>query len=188
MEIENQKSEIENTGRALFLDRDGTLILDKHFLADPAGVELVPGTAAALARALTLGYRLFLFTNQSGIGRGLHTLDDALRVNARMEELLGLPPPLFTDICIAPEAPEQPSLYRKPSPRYILESIARHTLDPAQCWMVGDREGDIQAGLNAKIRTAAVCTGKLDRAGWAALALPGVPVFDDFPAFAATLR
>ena len=174
--------------KALFLDRDGTLILDKHYLADPAGVEIIPGTAAALRRARELGYKLFLFTNQSGIGRGLHTLDDALRVNTRMEELLALPLPLFADICIAPEVPEQPSLYRKPSPRYILESIERHGLDPAHCWMVGDRDSDIQAGLNAKIKTAAVCTGKFDAAVWAALALPGVPVFQDFAAFVATLR
>jgi len=173
--------------KALFLDRDGTLILDKHFLADPAGVELIPGATDGLRRARALGYKLFLFTNQSGIGRGLHTLEDAHRVNTRMEEMLGLPRPIFDDICIAPEAPDQPSLYRKPSPRFIVESIARHGLDPAFCWMIGDREADIQAGLNAKIRGVAVCTGKYDAAGWAALALPGVPVFPSFAEFAATL-
>ena len=173
--------------KALFLDRDGTLILDKVYLADPAGVELIPGTTAAIRRARALGYKLFLFTNQSGIGRGYHTLEDTHRVNARMEEMLGLPRPLFTDICIAPESSDQPSLYRKPSPRFIVESIARHGLDPANCWMVGDRESDIQAGLNAKISSVAVCTGKFDAAGWAALALPNVPVFPSFAEFAATL-
>ena len=174
--------------KALFLDRDGTLILDKHYLADPAGVELIAGVADGLQRARALGYKLFLFTNQSGIGRGLHTLDDVHRVNARMEELLRLPLPLFTDICIAPESSDQPTVYRKPSPRFIVESLARHQLDPAQCWMVGDREGDIQAGLNAKISAAAVCTGKFDAAGWAALALPGVSVFPSFTEFVLTLR
>jgi D-glycero-D-manno-heptose 1,7-bisphosphate phosphatase len=174
--------------KALFLDRDGTLILDKHYLADPAGVELIPGVATALARARELGYRLFLFTNQSGIARGLHTLEDTLRCNTRMEELLGLPVPLFDDICIAPEGPDEPALYRKPSPRFILESIARHRLDPAQCWMIGDREADIQAGLNAKVNAAAVCTGKHDAASWAALAIPGVPVFPSFVEFVAHLE
>ncbi len=77
--------------RALFLDRDGTLIVDKVYLADPAGVELIPGAAEGLRRARSLGFKLFLFTNQSGIGRGLHTMEDTQRVNARMEELLGLP-------------------------------------------------------------------------------------------------
>src|SRR5689334_15601447 len=128
--------------KALFLDRDGTLILDKVYLADPAGVELIAGAADGLRRARELGYKLFLFTNQSGIARGLHTLADTLRVNARMEELIGLPRPLFQDVCIAPEMPGQPSLYRKPSPRFILEKIAQHHLDPAQCWMIGDSAAD----------------------------------------------
>lgn len=173
--------------RALFLDRDGTIIVDKHYLADPAGVELLPGVADSLRRARELGYRLFLFTNQSGIARGLYTMDDVLRCNARMEELLGLGSPLFTDVCVAPEGPEEPQRYRKPSPRFIVESIARHGLDKTQCWMIGDREGDIQAGLGAGIRAAALCTGKHDAAGWAACAPPGVPVFADLAEFIATL-
>ncbi len=174
--------------KALFLDRDGTLIFDRDYLADPAGVELIPGAADALRRARSLGYRLFLFTNQSGIGRGLHTLDDTARVNARMEELIGLPPPLFDGVCIAPEAPGQPSRYRKPSPNFITETLAQHGLDPQQCWMVGDRESDIEAGLNAGIRIAAVCTGKLDAAAWAARASPGLLVYPDFGAFVVSLK
>ena len=173
---------------ALFLDRDGTLILDRDYLADPAGVELVPGVAAALRRARELGYLLFLFTNQSGIGRGYHTLADTHRCNARMEELIGLPPPLFTGVCIAPEAPDQPSLYRKPSPRFIHEMIAAHRLDPAKCWMVGDRESDLDAGLNAGIRAAGVCTGKYDAEAWQGRLRPGVPLFPDLAAFVAQLR
>ena len=173
--------------RALFLDRDGTIIPDKHYLADPAGVELLPGVAAALGRARELGYALFLFTNQSGVARGYFTLDDVHRCNARMEELIGLPAPLFTDICIATEGPNDPLLYRKPSPRFILESIARHGLDPQHCWMVGDREGDIEAGLNANIHAVAVCTGKHDAASWAATGRPGVPVFPSLVEVVASL-
>ncbi len=173
--------------KALFLDRDGTLIVDKHYLADPADVELLPGVAAALARARDLGYALFILSNQSGIGRGYFTMADAERCHARMLELLGFGPELFAGVCMAPEAPDQPSAYRKPSPAYILESISRHGLDPQHCLMVGDRESDIQTGLNAGIHAAAVCTGKLDAAAWAALALPNVPVFSDFPAVVASL-
>ncbi len=173
--------------KALFLDRDGTLILDKVYLADPAGVELIPGTTEALRRARELGYRLFLFTNQSGIGRGYHTIEDTYRVNARMEELIGLEAPLFDAICIAPEAPDQPAIYRKPSPRFILEMRARYALDPTQCWMVGDSAADIGAGLAAKIRVAAVRTGKKDPSALPEVAEHGVPVFDRFAAFAETL-
>ncbi len=173
--------------KALFLDRDGTIIIDKDYLADPAGVELIPGAREALWRARDLGYLLFLVTNQSGIGRGLHTLDDALQVNVRMEELLGLPRPLFAGVCIAPEAPGQPSLYRKPSPRYLQEKIAAHSLSPELSWMVGDRESDVETGRNAGVNLAAVCTGKLDRAAWEARTYPGLRIFPDFAAFVATL-
>jgi D-glycero-D-manno-heptose 1,7-bisphosphate phosphatase len=175
--------------RALFLDRDGTLIADKHFLADPAGVELLPGAAEGLQRARELGFLLFLFSNQSGIGRGYYTMDDALRVNARMFELLGLPSPVFDDMCLAPEAPDQPSLYRKPSPRFIHEMIAKHGLDPRSCFMVGDRMDDARAGLNAGIAPVLLLTGKItDPASVPEIAQHRIPVFPDFGAFAATLR
>lgn len=174
--------------KALFLDRDGTLIIDKVYLADPAGVELIPGTAAALKRARRLGYLLFLFTNQSGIGRGLHTIEDTRRVNARMEQLLALLSPVFDDVCIAPEAPNQPQVYRKPSPRFILEKIAEHRLDPAQCWMVGDSAADMGAGLAAKINAAAVRTGKVDPDGLREVATGLVQVYRDLAEFVATLK
>ena len=172
---------------ALFLDRDGTLIVDKVYLADPAGVELITGVADALRRARALGYKLFLFTNQSGVGRGYHTMDDARRVNVRLEELLGPPGPAFDGICVAPEAPDQPVVYRKPSPRFILEMIAQHKLDPAACYMVGDSAADIQAALNAGIRPVVVRTGRADPRTLPEVAQHAVPVFDDVAAFVETL-
>ena len=173
--------------KALFLDRDGTIIVDKHYLADPAGVELIPGVRSALQRARELGYKLFLFTNQSGIGRGLYTLDDVLLVNARMETLLALASPLFTELCIAPEAPDQPSLYRKPSPRFIQDMIAAPHLDPAHCAIIRGRPSDAQAGLNAGIRSIAICTGEHTAETWRQHALPGVEIHADLAAFVATL-
>ncbi len=174
--------------RALFLDRDGTLIIDKVYLSDPAGVELIRGAAEGLSRARSLGFKIFLLTNQSGIGRGLHSIEDTHRVNARMEELLGLPKPVFDEICIAPEAPGQPSAYRKPSPRFILEKIQQHELDPASCFMVGDAPADIGAALAAGIHAAAVRTGKVPPDAIPEVASGKVPVFEDFGAFAVTLR
>jgi len=173
---------------ALFLDRDGTLIVDKVYLADPDGVELIPGAAEGLRRARSLGYKLFLFTNQSGVGRGLHTIEDTHRVNERMQEMLGLPAPVFDGVCVAPEAPGQPSPYRKPSPRFILEMIAEHALDPAECWMVGDAAADVGAGLAAGIRAAAVRTGRAPPESLPEVTAGRVPVFADFGSFAASLR
>ena len=186
----NSKSETQNPkfAGAIFLDRDGTLIVDKVYLADPAGIEIFPGVADGLRQARSLGYRLFLFTNQSGIGRGYHTIEDTNRVNARLEELLGLPRPVFDEICIAPEAPGQPSLYRKPSPRFIQEMIAKYQLVPDRCFMVGDAAADLAAALAAGIRPVAVRTGKIDPQTLPVIAAHRIPLFENFAEFAATLR
>jgi D-glycero-D-manno-heptose 1,7-bisphosphate phosphatase len=170
--------------KALFLDRDGTLIIDKVYLSDPAGVEPIPGTRQALKKARDLGYLLFLFTNQSGIGRGLHSIEDTHRVNARMSELLNVS---FDGICIAPEAPGQPSRYRKPSPTFIQESLEKFGLDPKACYMVGDSAADLGAALAAGIAAIAVKTGKVDPFTLPDVVLGNVPVFSTFADFMATL-
>jgi D-glycero-D-manno-heptose 1,7-bisphosphate phosphatase len=173
--------------RALFLDRDGTLIIDQDYLHDPDQVVLLPGVREALAKAQQLGYRLYLFTNQSGVGRGYFPLEAVHRCNERLLELLGLGPDLFAGIGIAPEHPDEPSRYRKPSPAYILEMIAQDHLDPAQCHMVGDKESDVQSGLAAGIHSVAVCTGKHDRADWLRRLPAGAVLHEDLSSFVATL-
>ncbi len=120
--------------KALFLDRDGiTIIVDKHYLADPAGVELIPGAAGALQRAAQLGYLLFLVHQPVGQQCGLHSLDDDQprhRPHGGIVLIAPAAPP--AGICVALEAPDQPSLYLKPSPRYIHEMIAAHSLVPGE--------------------------------------------------------
>ncbi|MEI6971049.1 MAG: HAD-IIIA family hydrolase [bacterium] len=147
--------------KAIFLDRDGTLIIDKNYLADPAQVELVPGTIEALRLATDLGYLLFLFTNQSGIGRNFFTMDIVLKIHERMIEMIGLPPPLFTETCIAPETPEQPQAYRKPSPRFILEMMRKYDLDARQCYMAGDANSDVMAGFMGGIKPIGISGPRL---------------------------
>ena len=179
----------EAGNKAVFLDRDGTIIVDQDYLGDPAGVVLLEGAASALRRLRRMGYLLFLFTNQSGVGRGYFTMEDVERVNARMLDLLDLPPPGFDGIGIAPETPGQPVVYRKPSPRYILEKMRDHWLDPAQTHMVGDSETDIHAGLAAGVRVAAVTTGRQGSpAGADWVRRHKVPLFANLPAFVDSLE
>ncbi|MBP7140803.1 MAG: HAD-IIIA family hydrolase [Opitutaceae bacterium] len=147
--------------RALFLDRDGTVIVHIPYLHAPEQVELIAGAKAALESARAAGFLLYLFTNQSGVGRGMFSLDAVHAVNQRMMELLGAAPDsaYFAGVCIAPEAPDAPTEYRKPSPRYILETCKADGLDPGFCWMIGDSPSDWEAGIAAGIRVAAVgCT------------------------------
>jgi D-glycero-D-manno-heptose 1,7-bisphosphate phosphatase len=105
-----------------------------------------------------------------------------------MLDLLALGADLFTATCIAPEAPDQPSFYRKPSPRFITESIATYALDPAQCWMIGDRDSDIMAGINAHIHAAAVCTGKYSASAWSTRLPAGATLHADLAALVAALH
>lgn len=142
--------------RAIFLDRDGTLIENRHYLRSPEGVALLPGVRDALVQARGAGASLFLFTNQSGVGRGYFTMADVKRVNDRMIALLDMGGDPFTDVCIAPERPDEPPRYRKPSPRFIEETLARRAIPPDAAWMVGDSPSDWEAGLAAGIRSAAI--------------------------------
>ena len=142
--------------QAVFLDRDGTLIENRHYLSSPGGVALLPGVRDAVARARDAGAKLFLFTNQSGIGRGYFTLADVEAQNRRMIDLLGLGADLFAGICIAPERPDELPVYRKPSPRFIHEMLAAHGFAAEAAWMVGDAPSDWEAGINAGVRTAAI--------------------------------
>ena len=105
--------------KAVFLDRDGTLNVERSYLSDPALLELLPGTAAALRRLMDAGFLLFIVTNQSGIGRGYYTLEDMHRVNERLQSDLAKEGIRFEKIYFAPEAPEQPSRGRKPSPEFL---------------------------------------------------------------------
>ncbi len=137
--------------KAVFFDRDGTLIHHVPYLSNPNQVVLTDGCAEALKKLLERNFLLFVLTNQSGVGRGYYTLEEAHACNQRMLELLNLPSPGIRQIQIAPEAPGEPSLYRKPSPRFILEKTEEYHLDPHLCYMVGDSIRDIETAWNAQI-------------------------------------
>ncbi len=170
--------------QALFLDRDGTLVEEVNYLCKPEEVRLVPRLRESLQVALEAGCRLFLFTNQSGVGRGYFTMEDVLACNGRLEELVGLRRPLFDGVCIAPERPDEPSVYRKPSPAFIEEMVAKFGLDRKRCWMLGDRMSDWMAGVNAGIHVAAVRTGlPLKAQDEAFLLQRNIPLYGHFAEF-----
>jgi len=138
--------------RAVFLDRDGTLIVEKNYLHRPEEVELFPGAGAALKRLADAGFKLLVVTNQSGIGRGYFTLADAERVNEKMADELARDGVRFAKTYIAPEAPDQPSRGRKPSPQFLFDARDEFGLNLAECFMVGDKLIDLECGWNAGVR------------------------------------
>jgi D-glycero-D-manno-heptose 1,7-bisphosphate phosphatase len=140
-----------NSPRAIFLDRDGTLIVDKHYLHRPEEVEIFPGAAEALRRLEDSGFLLFLVTNQSGVGRGYFTMEDVTRVHAHLEAELAAEDVTFSGIYVAPEAPDQPSHGRKPSPGFLFDARDEFSVDLAQSYMIGDKRIDLEAGWNAGV-------------------------------------
>src|SRR5438477_5616261 len=110
------------TNKAVFLDRDGTLIEEKDYLSRPENVVIFPGVGPALKRLRQAGFLLFIVSNQSGIGRGFFTLEDLDRVNARLLNELAPDNVWFEKIYIAPEAPGTPSRGRKPSPQFLFDA------------------------------------------------------------------
>jgi D-glycero-D-manno-heptose 1,7-bisphosphate phosphatase len=146
--------------RAVFLDRDGTLIVDKNYLSRPEDVALFPGVAPALHRLQTAGYQLFVITNQSGVGRGYFTLADVERVNHHLENELARQGVRLVKTYFAPEAPDQPSRGRKPSPQFLWDARDEFNLNLAESFMVGDKVIDLECGWNAGVkRSILVRTG-----------------------------
>jgi len=142
---------------ALFIDRDGTLIHEVDHCHRPDDVQLVPGAVEALATAKAAGYWLIIITNQSGIGRGLFTIDDFRAVESHIASLLGAAAPDATYFC--PDHPAAATPRRKPGTGMIDEARAAHPIHLPGSWMIGDKAIDIQCGQNAGIRTALVQTG-----------------------------
>lgn len=146
--------------RAVFFDRDGTLIEEKGYLHRPEEVVIFPGVAGALSRLQAAGFLLFIVTNQSGVGRGYFSYEDVLRVHECLERELGRGGIRFEKIYIAPEAPDQPSRGRKPSPAFLFDARDEFRVDLSQSFMVGDKLIDLECGWNAGVkRSLLVRTG-----------------------------
>lgn len=172
--------------RAIFLDRDGTIIKEKEYLHDPAHVEIFPEAFASLQRLAAAGFTLFIVTNQSGVGRGYFTMADVDRVNTRVVQEFQQHRIEFQKIYIAPEAPDQPSRGRKPSPQFLFDARDEFGLDLTASFMIGDKLIDLECGWNA-----GVCASLLVRTGYgrdveraAAAQLTRAVVVDDLTAAA----
>lgn len=166
---------------AVFLDRDGTLIEDPGYLADPAGVRLLPGVAEALRRLGEAGYARIVVTNQSGIGRNLYSTDDFRAVEAEMERQLATLGGGVDGVYHCPHHPDHGCACRKPGTTLHRAAAAEHDLDLQASWCIGDRAGDILAAAPLGARAILVRTGEGARHVETA-ALQGIPVVADLAA------
>lgn len=138
--------------KAVFFDRDGTLIVNVPYNGDPEKVTLMPGAVECCRRLHAAGFALFIISNQSGVGRGLITEEQVSLVNERTLDLLGRE--LFTAVYYCLDDPNRPiSGCRKPSPHMLLAARKEYGVDLGASFMVGDKEEDVLAGRAAGCRT-----------------------------------
>ena len=138
--------------KAVFLDRDGTLIEERNYLCRPEDVSVFPGTGSALGRLQKAGFLLFIVSNQSGVGRGYFTLADVEKVNQRLLSELERDGVSFEKIYISPEAPDTPSRGRKPSPQFLFDARDEFGVNLAASFMIGDKLIDLECGWNAGVK------------------------------------
>ncbi|MBM3992848.1 MAG: HAD family hydrolase [Planctomycetes bacterium] len=143
---------------AVFLDRDGTINVDRSYITEPEHMQILPGAAEALQLLGEAGFACVVVTNQSAVGQGMMTDDDLDRIHAEMQRQLALAGVVLDGIYSCTVAPltkdklaiEHPD--RKPAPGLLLRAADELRLDLAESWMIGDSLRDILAGQNAGCR------------------------------------
>jgi D-sedoheptulose 7-phosphate isomerase len=143
----------------LFLDRDGTLIEERHYLSDPEGVALSAGAVESIRAARELGWGVAVLSNQSGVGRGLMTRDQVEAVNERVQALLAVEGASVDQFCVCPHAPEDRCTCRKPKTGLVLTLAREESVDLLESVVVGDKTTDLQLARNVGCRAVLVRTG-----------------------------
>lgn len=146
--------------RYVLLDRDGTIIFDKHYLSDPDGVELLPGAAEGLKRMQDMGFGLAVLSNQSGVGRGYFDEASVKACNRRLAELLTVYGVTIDGAYYCPHAPEEECDCRKPAPGLMEQAAQTLGFDPRESYMIGDKAADMGVGKATGATTILVLTGK----------------------------
>ena len=145
--------------RFVILDRDGTLIKERHYLSDPEGVELFSSTGPGLRALRRLGLGLCIVTNQSGVGRGYFDESSLGTVHRRLVALLAEEGVHLEAIYHCPHAPEERCLCRKPGTEMVERATEELGLDPTTSFVVGDSRIDMELGRRIGATTILVRTG-----------------------------
>jgi len=142
--------------KAVFLDRDGTVMVDTGYCHEPDKVRLIEGAAEGLRLLSDRGFFLVIITNQSGVGRGYFGEKDVVAVSSRLHEELRAKGADFDALFYCPHHPLDQCDCRKPRPGLILRAASVYDLDLHSSFTIGDQESDLEAGRSAETRTVLV--------------------------------
>lgn len=147
--------------KAFFLDRDGTINIDRVYINDPRLVELIPGAARAIRRAREAGYKIVVVTNQSGVGRGIIDPNVLPAIHRHLDELLAKEGAKIDRYQICVHAPQEQCDCRKPRTKLVEDAAKEMHLDLENSVFVGDKLTDVATGKNAQVGSSIlVRTGK----------------------------
>ena len=139
--------------KAVFLDRDGVINDHVRYVNTLDDLILFPGVGQAIAKLNQAGFKVFVVTNQGGVGLGFMKEENLHAIHEKMERLLREDEAELHEIAYCPHKPKEGCACRKPEPKMILDLAQKHDIDLAKSYMVGDRDTDIYAGQKAGTRT-----------------------------------
>lgn len=145
--------------KAVFLDRDGTINIDKGYVSKPADFEFETRAIEGLMMLKRAGYALFIITNQSGIGRGYYSERDFWNVHQHMCAELKKCGITIEGVFFCPHKPEDGCRCRKPSVGMLEKATSRYAIDLSKSWVIGDKTADIKLAENFGLRGILVMTG-----------------------------
>jgi len=128
---------------AVFVDRDGTICFDKHYLSDPDGLELIPTVAEGIKRLNDAKMTVIVVTNQSGVRRGYFTEETLKTVHDRLRQILASHGAKIDDIFYCPHRPDEGCKCRKPAPGMLIQAKDKHGFDLTRSFVMGDRMMDV---------------------------------------------
>ncbi len=173
--------------RAVFLDRDGTINVERDYLYRIEDFEFIPGAPEAIRRLREAGFLVIVVTNQSGVARGYYSLEDVERLHRHIQDELARTGAGIDGFYVCPHHPTEgvgefrrECDCRKGQPGMLLLAAAEQGIDLSASYMVGDKQVDVDAGLSAG------CRALLVRTGYGAqeaekLAESQIPIVDDLP-------
>jgi len=145
--------------RAIFFDRDGTIIHDPGYLSEVNQIKFFDGVLEKISQVKLKGFKIFIITNQSGVGRGYFTEEKLKQIHCALVEMMNSAGANVDDIRYCPHAPEENCFCRKPNPEMVQSLARKYNISTGESFFIGDKVQDVLTGKNSGCNTVLVLNG-----------------------------